>query len=166
MSVQKKYKPLSKSFTPTVLDAISDLAEKGLSRQAIIRELGIDKLAFNRYKEPTDYFLIGRDRLAKSTAEKIIKSASNSFMDRKLLAEKLNLFSEPFTLKKSIKSTETAKEALSQSIELFCEGKITELQLQTISRACSVYVELESQTTLKNDVDEVKKLLKKRDLKR
>ncbi|WP_415408223.1 hypothetical protein ACLHDG_06635 [Sulfurovum sp. CS9] len=155
-----RYKPLAKTFTPAVMKAITDLAEKGLSRQAIIRNLGIDKMAFSRYKETTECFMLGRDKLAITTSANIIKASNTSFMDRKLLSEKLNLFQEPFTLKKSVKDPSTAKQAIAEAIGLYCEAKISESQMLNISRACAIFVELDSQTVLRKEIDEIKKLLK------
>ncbi len=159
---RNRYKPLAKTFTPAIMKAITGLAEKGLSRQAIIRNLSIDKMAFSRYKETTECFMLGRDKLAERTSKNIIEASATSFMDRRLLSEKLNLFQEPFTLKKSVKDPETAKNAIAEAIGLYCEAKISEGQMLNISRACAIFVELDSQTTLRKEVDEVKKLLKAR----
>ena len=155
-----RYKPLAKTFTTAVIQSITDLAEKGLSRQAIIRTLGIDKMTFSRYKETTEAFMIGRDKLALTTSANIITASANSFMDRKLLAEKLSLFSEPFDLKKKVDSPETAKLAIAEVIEKYCAGLIPESTMLNVSRACAIYVELDSQTVLRKEIDEIKKLLK------
>jgi len=162
----KRYSPLSKSITAKKLELIAELAEKGMNRTAIVRTMGLEHNAFNKYKETGDAFLSGRDVLADTTAKQIIRACSTSHMDRKLLAEKLSLFTEPFDLKKPITDPETAKAAVGEVIEKYCQGLISEVTMLNVTRAAGLFVEIDSQTVLRREVDEIKALLKKRGMKR
>ncbi len=153
------YKPLPKKYTKKLLQEIENLAAKGLSRQAVTRTLDIDKIAMTRYEEVLNAFLRGRDTLAARIAEDIIAASCTSYMDRKLLSEKLNLFTSGFDLPKII-SVPSALKAIAATADLYSRGLITDIQAQTVSKLAGQFVELNSQTELRKEVNEIKKMLK------
>ncbi len=157
------YKKLPGTYTKTIMQAITDLAAKGLSRQAVLRSLSgqIDNMAFTRYKECLTAYLTGRDILAARIAEDIVAASCTSYMDRKLLSEKLNLFTSGFELPE-IKSVPSALKAIATVAELYAKGHVTDTQAQTIAKLAGQYVELNSQTELRKEVNEIKKMLKDR----
>ncbi len=158
---QKPYLKLPKKYTKKILETITDLASKGLSRQAVLRTMkgSIDQYALTRYEECLIAYLNGRDILAMKVSEDIIFAAPSSYMDRKLLAEKLNLFENPFDLP-VIKSVPSALRAIAETASLYSRGLITDAQAQTVSKLAGMYVELNSQTELRKEVNDIKKMLK------
>ncbi len=158
---QKPYLKLPKKYTKKILETITDLASKGLSRQAVLRTMkgSIDQYALTRYEECLNAFLLGRDILAMKVSEDIIFAAPSSYMDRKLLAQALNLFADPFDLPK-ISSVATALKAIAATADLYSRGLINDNQAQTIQKLANTFVELSQQTELKKEVREIKKMLK------
>ncbi len=156
----KKYKALPQKLS-VQKDAIIELAANGLIKSVIIRKLGLGANVFGLYKETGDWYLEGRAKLSEQITKNIIKAAPLSFLDRRLLADKLNLFHEPFETKK-IASPAGARTLIATGIQKFCAGEISEQSLSTITRASLAFIESYNQTVLQKDMLDIKKQLKER----
>ncbi len=153
-------KPLPPKYkSKATQDAVTKLSEQGLSKAAIVRKLLLPPNFFYHHKEPPIWYQNGRDNLSLRVAKDIIKSCETSYLDRKLLSEKLSLFYEPFETKK-ITSPQGARDILSISLQKFTAGEISELTLNAISKTAMIFIESYNQTILMEDVAELKKLLK------
>ncbi len=141
--------------------AITALAANGLTKSAIVRKLGLGHNTFNHYEEPQTWFDTGRATLSEQITNDIIKSSPVSFLDRRLLADRLNLFREPFVVPK-IKSPAGARGMIATGIQRYCAGEMSEIALSTITKAALAYIESHSQPVLQRDILEIKKQLKGR----
>ena len=142
--------------------AVISLSEKGFSRPAIVRKLAIeDTMFFSRYKESADWYATGRDLLAADVLKETIAATKTSFLDRRLLIEKLGLLNtEPFEFKKEIKDQASARDGIALSIKLFAEGKISTEVLKTITTSLGQYIESVSQSKLQEDILELRRMMK------
>ena len=155
MATQKPPKHIEK-LKPYIIE----LAEKGQNKSSICRTLDVTVNVFSKYKEVNDWFLQGRDKLARRIADDVISASATSYNDRKLLTEKLGLFHEPFTIPK-VKDPKTARNVLSLALEKFAAGEISEQTLTAINRTCLGFIESYNQTVLQADVQELKEMLTK-----
>ncbi len=155
-----KKKPLPKHLLPQE-EAITELAANGLTKSAIIRKLGLAPNVFNAYEEPQSWYLTGRALLSERVTADILKAAPASFLDRRLLADRLNLFQEPFEMKR-ITSPAGARTLIATGIQKYCLGEMSEIALNTITKAALAFIESHSQTILQKDLAEIKKQLKAR----
>ena len=140
---------------------IIKLASTGASRQAITRKLKVTQNFFNHYTEAAEWYQLGRDLLAQQVSDSIIASTETSYLDRKLLTEKLNLFCEPFDVEE-LTTPEGARNLISKAIGLFTSGHINEASLGAITRSANAFIESYNQTVLMKDVSDLKKALKER----
>ncbi len=141
--------------------AITELAAKGLTKMAIIRKLGLGTNLFNIYAEPQEWFLTGKALLAERITNDIIFAAPSSFLDRRLLADRLNLFRDPFEVKK-ITTPAGARAMIATGIQRYCSGELAESSLTAITKAALAFIESHSQTVLQKDLADIKKQLKAR----
>jgi len=160
MAVPRKKPTIPKMHnTKAVKTSVIDLAYKGQSKTAILRTLKLPHNFFGHYEEATEWFQTGRDKLATVVAKSITEAIPTSYLDRKLLVEKLNIFSEPFKTKK-ITSPKQSRDLIATAIQKFTEEEITEQSLSAIIRACNSFIESYNQTILMEDVAELKQLFK------
>lgn len=158
----KRYKPLPTLYrSPATEKAVTKLSSKGMSKTAILRQMKLPANFFNHHKEPSLWFQNGRDQLSLKVSKDIIKATKTSFLDRRLLAEKLGCFFEPFETKE-VKTPEDARDVLSQSLQRFTAGEISEGTLNTISKVVMSFIESYNQTVLQKDILELRKLLKEK----
>lgn len=158
----RKRKLAAKYNNAAFKKAVITLAAKGYARAAIVRELKIeDTMFFSRYAEPIEWYATGRDQLAASVLSQTIKATKTSFLDRRLLIEKLGLLNtEPFEFEKPITDQESAKNGIALVIKLFAEGKISTEVLKTVTTSLGQYIESISQSKLQEDILELRRMIK------
>jgi hypothetical protein len=161
MPVQKRTLPKMYQ-TKAIENSIIALSYKGQSKTAIIRALKLPHNIFQQYDESYEWFLEGRDKLATAVSKNIVEAIPTSYLDRKLLVEKLNIFSESFKPKK-ITSPKQSRDLIATAIQKFTQGEITEQTLSAIIRACNSFIESYNQTILMEDVGELKQLFKEKE---
>ena len=138
--------------------AVIKLSSKGMNKQSIRRELKLPMNFFSQYGEAQEWFMRGRDKLAKKVSAAVVASSTESYLDRKMLVEKLNLFSEPFE-STMLKTPEDAREVLSTALQHFTLGEITEGTLNAISKNCMTFIESYNQSVLQKDIAELKRMI-------
>ncbi len=157
MKLPKKYSGVR------FLEGIRQCAFEGMTMVATVRELEIeDKAIFSHYEKPKEFYMRGRDELAKKLVATIIHASDSSYNDRKLLAEKMDIFSEPFTLHKEVKDQASARDAMSQAISMFTEGRISADTLKAVTSALNGFIESINQSKLAEDILELRRLIKER----
>ncbi len=137
---------------------ITECAAAGMSKHAICRKLHIGDTTFGKYEVAREWFDRGREQLAELVTKSIVKASNTSYLDRKLLAEKLNLFSEPFEVKR-ITTPAQARTLIATGISKYCAGEITEISLNTITKSALAFIESYNQTVLQKDLADIKKQL-------
>ena len=157
----KKRKIPAKYNTASVKNAIVDLAHRGLTKGAIIRKLKLSLNFFTNYPEADELYAKGRDRLTDDVASSIIGASTTSYNDRKILAERLNLFSEPFTVKK-LHTPEEARDLIAAAVDKYTRCEITADTLNIVIRAANSFIESFNQSVLMDEINELKKLFKER----
>ena len=144
-----------------IQDAIKELAAAGMNKTAIARKLDIGRNIFSDKPLALKLFNEGRDALIKKVSESIIEASTTSYLDRKILAQKLNLFSEPFSIK-VLKTPEDARDLISLALQKFTAGEIDDQSLGATVRAANAFIESFNQSVLQQDMAELKKLFEGR----
>ncbi len=137
---------------------IIKMSKKGASKTAIQRELKLPANFFSQYPQALEWFYRGRDMLAREVSKKVIGASTESYLDRKLLVEKLNLFQEPFKTV-MLKTPKDARDTLALALQKFTSGEIAETTLNAISKNCMTFIESYNQSVLQKDVAEIKRKL-------
>lgn len=152
---------LSKQYqTEEFKKAIFDCAYAGMTQSQILRKLDLPRNFF-RYANAKNMYLAGRDALAEKVRASIIEASTDSYLDRKLLVEKLGIFSDPFETAK-LETPLDARNAIAGALQRYTEGLISEQALNAVTKASMVFIESYSQTVLADDIAELKKMLQEK----
>ena len=141
------------------LKQVTKEAAQGSTKQALCRKYKLPHNIFY-YLDFEEAYEKGRDKLSARVRQDILEASITSYNDRKLLAERLSLFSEPFKTKK-MKTPEDARDLIATAIAKFTSGEINELSLNAISKAANNFIESFNQTILQQDIKELRAMLKK-----
>lgn len=147
--------------TPEFKQSLYDCGYAGMSQSQAIRHIGGSPTLLQNNADLKSVYLTGRDALATEVRKSIVEATKDSYLDRKLIAEKLNIFSDPFRVP-PLKQPADARDTISEALQRFTEGSITEQALNSITKCCLAFVEAFSQSVLVKDIAELKAILAER----
>ncbi len=138
------------------LEEITNLASEGKSRRSISNLLSLSNNVFARDQKCEDAYLDGlailRDKVASATI------ASKDYRDRALLFNRLSVLAEPIEMPE-IKSIEDLQKAMTNVLVSFAQGKVTETQLNSFTKASAQLSQLYFDQSIQSQLDLLKEEL-------
>ncbi len=157
MAVTKK--PLPKKHNTSITrKAIEELAAQGMSKKLILDNLNLPVNFFGHHIEPDAWFNFGRSEFAKQILEQTKETVQHNASTQKYLLEKMQVFRNEILLPK-MSDAKSAAKVLSHALDLYARKEISDIELQTIRAAASVYSELCVNTDLALRVEKIEELL-------